>query len=141
MNGHFYFLHRTRERPCFSRGLLTSRMLSRRNSSQISNHLSRRPSWANALDGNGGGSPTFVAAANHGNATLGHCGLGTTNHVVWAVINHGGEFAVLKSCSPLPGWALWQQAYFTPQEISDSSISGENADPGSRWWKLSNKTT
>ncbi len=59
--------------------------------------------WLNAVAGNNGGTPHFFARA-YNPATdlqLGNFGLDTTNHVVWAVINHNSEFGVGAVADPL----------------------------------------
>ncbi|MBL9130617.1 MAG: hypothetical protein JNG86_05425, partial [Verrucomicrobiaceae bacterium] len=56
--------------------------------------------WVGAVDGNTGGVPSSVSGGFDGNATLGRFGVDTVNHVVWAVVNHGGQFTALKLTSP-----------------------------------------
>ena len=56
--------------------------------------------WVTAVDGNTGGNSTPVIGAFDGNLTLGRFGADTTNHVAWAVLNHGGQFTVLRLTSP-----------------------------------------
>lgn len=56
--------------------------------------------WAGATDGNSGGSPVSITGAFDGNATLGRFGVDAANHVVWAVVNHGGQFTALKLTAP-----------------------------------------
>lgn len=59
--------------------------------------------WLNAILGNVGGTLQFFPRA-YNPATdlhLGYCGLDTTNHVVWAVLNHNSTFAVGQPPLPL----------------------------------------
>ena len=86
-------------------------------------------SWVNALDGNTTGTPTFVGGAYNHIPNLGNCSLDTLHHVVWACVNHVGQFAVINHVPPVASYATWQQTYFTPQELADPAISGDNADP------------
>ena len=53
-----------------------------------------------ATFGNTGGSAFEINGAYDGNLTLGHYGIDTTNHVVWAVVNSAGDF---ESIQRLPG--------------------------------------
>ena len=55
--------------------------------------------WINAVNGNTGGTPASISGPYDGNPILGHFGVDTTNHVVWAVLNHGGQLTVLKLTS------------------------------------------
>jgi len=62
--------------------------------------------WVNAVNGNIGGTATFLGdKAFDGNQdfVLGYYGINTSKGTVWAVINHNSDFAVI----PEPGtWAL-----------------------------------
>lgn len=64
--------------------------------------------WVNAVVGNSGDSTPHEYSGVYDPATmnqLGAYGVDTTNHVVWAVINHNSDFAV--SALPEPGtWAM-----------------------------------
>ena len=57
--------------------------------------------WVRAVDGNFGGTSNFVGnhAYNSSYFALGDYGVDTTNHVVWAVLDHNSQFAVV----PEPG--------------------------------------
>ena len=55
--------------------------------------------WVNAVIGNTGGTPTFVAGAWDASYGLGTYGVDLDNNVVWAVLNHNSDFAVV----PEPG--------------------------------------
>lgn len=59
--------------------------------------------WQNAVEGNTGGTPTFVAGAYDPSVDfeLGYYGVDTANNKVWAVVNHNSEFAA----APEPGSA------------------------------------
>jgi len=52
--------------------------------------------WKNAVDGNSGGTPTFIAGAYDPMTDfhLGYYGVDVANNTVWAVINHNSQFAV-----------------------------------------------
>ena len=52
--------------------------------------------WANAVSANTGGTPKLINGAYDPAADfhLGYFGVDTVNHVVWAVLNHDGEFGV-----------------------------------------------
>jgi MYXO-CTERM domain-containing protein len=52
--------------------------------------------WKNAVDGNTGGTSTFVAGAYDPMTDfhLGYYGVDVANNTVWAVINHNSQFAV-----------------------------------------------
>lgn len=51
--------------------------------------------WVLAVDGNSGGTPTFVEGAWNAAYTLGYYGVDTSTNVVWAVLNHSSDFAVI----------------------------------------------
>ena len=51
--------------------------------------------WVNAIDGNTGGTPAKYLGAYDPSYTLGSWGVDSTNHTVWAVVNHNSEFAVV----------------------------------------------
>jgi len=53
-------------------------------------------SWTGAVDGNFGGTPNYVGdhAYDSSYFVLGDYGVDTTNHVVWAVVDYSGVFAV-----------------------------------------------
>jgi len=58
--------------------------------------------WVNAVSGNYGGTPRFVAGPykptyGQGAYGLGSYGVDTTTHTFWAVINFNGDFAVAPS--------------------------------------------
>ena len=57
--------------------------------------LNTSTQWVNAIDGNTGGTPTKVLGAYDASYGLGTWGVDSTNHVVWAVVNHNSEFAVV----------------------------------------------
>jgi probable HAF family extracellular repeat protein len=57
--------------------------------------------WVLAVDGNSGGTPTFVAGAWNSGYTLGYHGVDTATNTVWAVVNHSNDFSVIGV--PLPG--------------------------------------
>ena len=50
--------------------------------------------WVNAADLNAGGTPNFVLGPWNSSYTLGTCGVDTNTATAWAVVNHGGDFAV-----------------------------------------------
>lgn len=50
--------------------------------------------WVNAVDGNFGGRATFVKGAWRPGYELGTYGVDPVTKNAWAVINHGGVFAV-----------------------------------------------
>ncbi len=50
--------------------------------------------WANAVDNNFGGKKNFVVRAWTSSDTLGSYGVDTASKRVWAVVNHGRDFAV-----------------------------------------------
>lgn len=52
--------------------------------------------WIRAVDYNFGGKPAFVNGPFKTGFTLGTFGTDSTNHIVWAVLNYGGKFAVGK---------------------------------------------
>lgn len=63
-------------------------------------------SFVNAVAGNVGGSPGFVLGNYDSSYTLGTWGVDLAGGTAWAVINHGGEFAVVTTV-PEPGsWVL-----------------------------------
>lgn len=53
--------------------------------------------WVNAVDTNTGANAKqlFLSAYPAGDLTVGHYGVDTANNVVWAVVNHGGQFSVV----------------------------------------------
>lgn len=53
--------------------------------------------WTCATDNNFSGSPKFVVGPYKPTFALGTYGIDPVAHTVWAVINHGGEFAIAKS--------------------------------------------
>ena len=56
--------------------------------------------WMNAVDGNIGGTAKFVSGpwtASYGRTY----GVDAATHTAWAVVNHGGSFAVLHDFSDL----------------------------------------
>ncbi len=53
----------------------------------------------NAVEGNTGGLPTFVAGAWNASYGLGTYGVDVATNTVWAVLNHNSEFAII----PEPG--------------------------------------
>jgi hypothetical protein len=60
--------------------------------------------WAMATEGNIGGSSRFDGVTPWGgDLQLGDYGVDTSSHTVWAVVNHGGDFAVVPEPST---WAL-----------------------------------
>ncbi|HEX3019697.1 MAG TPA: metallophosphoesterase [Chitinispirillaceae bacterium] len=52
--------------------------------------------WEPAVKGNFDGTPKFVIGPFKSTYSLGTYGIDPASHTVWAVINHGGEFAVIK---------------------------------------------
>ncbi len=52
--------------------------------------------WEPAVKGNFNGTPKFVIGPFKSTYSLGTYGIDPSSHTVWAVINHGGEFAVIK---------------------------------------------
>jgi hypothetical protein len=50
--------------------------------------------WVNAVDQNRGGAKTFVLGPWNATDTLGTYGIDPDTHTAWAVIDHGGTFAV-----------------------------------------------
>ena len=70
--------------------------------------------WENAIDGNTGGTPTFVNGAYNPavDFNLGTYGVDTTNDVVWAVIDHNSQFSV-DSQVPEPGSLMLLSAGLT----------------------------
>ena len=65
-------------------------------------------SFVNAVEGNAGGTASFVLGAYDASYTPGSWGVDLGNGTAWAVVNHGGDFAVLSTAPvPEPGtWAL-----------------------------------
>jgi MYXO-CTERM domain-containing protein len=61
--------------------------------------------WENAVDGNTGGTSTFVDGPYNPtlDSSLGTYGVNTTNDVVWAVIDHNSTFTVDTQTVPEPG--------------------------------------
>ena len=59
--------------------------------------------WMRAVDGNFGGTPNFVGnhAYNSGYFVLGDYGVDTSNHVVWAVVDHNSQFGVVPEPSTI----------------------------------------
>ena len=59
--------------------------------------------WIPAVDGNFGGTPDYVGdvAYNSNYFVLGDYGVDTADHVVWAVVDHNSEFAVVPEPSTL----------------------------------------
>ena len=53
--------------------------------------------WINAVNGNFGGTPDFVGNHPYDSSyfVLGDYGVDMTDHVVWAVLDHNSEFAVV----------------------------------------------
>ena len=53
--------------------------------------------WVNAVEGNsdGGAGALFVLGAYDGSLTLGHYGVDTATHTVWAVLDHNSDFAAM----------------------------------------------
>ena len=54
--------------------------------------------WANAVDGNIGGSSFFAGVGAYNSGTdfnLGYWGVDTSTNTAWAVVNHNGQFAVV----------------------------------------------
>ena len=53
--------------------------------------------WENAINGNIGTNlgDFHLGAWPTGDMTLGDWGVNTSNHTVWAVVNHNGDFAVV----------------------------------------------
>ena len=49
--------------------------------------------WVNAVDMNKGGVRHFVSGAYNSSYPLGTCGVDSTSHTVWAVVNHQGDFS------------------------------------------------
>jgi hypothetical protein len=50
--------------------------------------------WINAVDGNYGGTKSFVLGPWRSSAVLGTYGVDTTTHAAWAVVNFAGDFGV-----------------------------------------------
>ena len=63
----------------------------------------RSDGWVDAADLNAGGQKAFVLGPWHAGYALGTCGLDTNTATAWAVINHGGEFAVGPVPTRAPG--------------------------------------
>jgi hypothetical protein len=51
--------------------------------------------WVNAFNGDVGGTPQFVLGAYNSSYGLGAYGIDPTTSSAWAVVNHGGDFAVV----------------------------------------------
>lgn len=51
--------------------------------------------WVKAVEGNSAGQPAPTIGAFDGNLVLGRYGYDAANRVAWAVVNHGGQFAVM----------------------------------------------
>jgi hypothetical protein len=58
----------------------------------------RRPdgTWVNAVDGNAGGSKTFVSGPWNPSYALGTYGVDPATHTAWAVINYNADFALAR---------------------------------------------
>jgi hypothetical protein len=52
--------------------------------------------WVNAVDGNFGGEKNFVIGPWNSSYELGTYGIDLETHTAWAVINHGGDFAIAR---------------------------------------------
>ncbi len=66
--------------------------------------------WTNAVYGNFGGTAFFAGDGAYTSADfiLGYYGIDTTNHTVWAVLNHNSDFAVVLNPVPEPStWTLF----------------------------------
>lgn len=53
--------------------------------------------WVNAMEGNDGGTPSFVSGAWNASYALGTYGVDTDSNTVWAVLNHNSSFAIINS--------------------------------------------
>ena len=87
--------------------------------------------WSRAVDGNFGGMPNFVGnhAYNSSYFVLGDYGVDTTNHVVWAVVDHSSQFAVVPEPSTFAlltiggicllglAWRRNQRAFFVGNRV------------------------
>lgn len=62
--------------------------------------------WKAAVDGNTGGTPTFVLGAWHVGYGLGMYGVDVENNKVWAVVNHEGTFAAISMVPEPQTWVL-----------------------------------
>jgi autotransporter-associated beta strand protein len=78
--------------------------------------------WIRAVAGNFGGSCNSVGdhAYNSSYSALGNYGVDTTNHVVWAVLNHNSQFAAVpepSSVAMLLGIALTALLYYWHRHV------------------------
>jgi hypothetical protein len=62
-----------------------------------------RGRWVNAVDGNTGGTDRFVLGPWKASYGLGTYGVDVASHTAWAVVNHGGRFAVSRDFRGLMG--------------------------------------
>lgn len=83
--------------------------------------------WRNAVDGNTSGWPVFIDGPYDGDATLGHHGVDSTNHVTWAVVDHQGTFSTNNAIATTT-FARWQEHFFAADERNNPNISGDSAD-------------
>jgi hypothetical protein len=85
--------------------------------------------WEGACVGNVGGTWAFAGNRPYEAGSdfhLGTYGIDTTNNQVWAVVNHGGAFAVMAN-SPRVVADQWRQAWFGTAQNSDAAA--DTADP------------
>jgi len=59
--------------------------------------------WVNAVDANNGGSRHFVLGPWKAKYGLGTFGIDPSSHTAWAVVNHGGSFAVSNDIGDMMG--------------------------------------
>ncbi len=62
-----------------------------------------RGHWANAVDGNTGGTKHFVLGPWKAGYGLGTYGVDLSSHTAWAVVDHGGSFAVSRDFREMMG--------------------------------------
>ena len=89
--------------------------------------------WQNAVLGNFGGGNMFKDGP-YDPATdlvLGKWGIDRKAKVVWAVVNHNSQFAVVQGTQPPPptNYAGWMAQNFTEEERGVETTSGPSADP------------
>ncbi len=65
--------------------------------------------WVNAVDGNTGGTATFVEGAWNSSYGLGTYGINRATNSVWAVINHNSSFSIIQ---PVPEPSAFQLSAF-----------------------------
>jgi hypothetical protein len=62
-----------------------------------------RGAWVNAVDGNAGGTKTFVVGSYDPSMKLGTYGVDPSTKTAWAIVNFDGDFAVRRGIESVPG--------------------------------------